>query len=262
MAKKNPLTSDILIETLKRSSLKTVLIEGKDDLQIYRHIEDELDYLEVDFLPCDGRANLLEVYKSKEEIKTKLLFICDSDMWLFVPKPTFLKEHIIITEGYSIENELYQDGSEILNKLFSDEEIIKKNTIIANLCIWFAYEVSLVINNSSHDCKFSDVSILNHEIIKPKSCEFEEDFLKLRNFSAPKAELMSDIINNYKIKLRGKFIFQTLEKIFQERSKKLTGYRKDQLFDLIYRTVTKTNDPTKILNNRKQKIIEHFQSVE
>ena len=39
MAKKQtPLTPEILIATLKRSNLKTILIEGKDDLLIYKKI--------------------------------------------------------------------------------------------------------------------------------------------------------------------------------------------------------------------------------
>jgi hypothetical protein len=34
---KNPLTADIIIETMKRSSLNTLFIEGKDDLLIYEN---------------------------------------------------------------------------------------------------------------------------------------------------------------------------------------------------------------------------------
>ncbi|MBK9355478.1 MAG: hypothetical protein IPN09_16365 [Bacteroidetes bacterium] len=45
-------------------------------------------------------------------------FICDSDLWLFVPSLKFINEDLITTNGYSIENELYQDGIEILNTLF------------------------------------------------------------------------------------------------------------------------------------------------
>lgn len=261
MAKKNPLTPEIIIETLKRSNLKTVLIEGKDDLQIYRHIEEEVDFLEVDFLACNGRNNLLEVYKAKNDISTKLLFICDSDLWLFVPKPEFINEDLITTNGYSIENELYQDGIEILNTLFSEEEILKKKQIIENLCVWFAYEVSKVLQNTQYDCKFSDVSILNEEIIELNSFHLREEFLKNRNFIEPDKNLIEDIKNNYKIKLRGKFIFQVLEKLFKERGKNLIRYRKDQLFDLIYRTVSNNDDNEKIINIRKKQIIEHFASI-
>ena len=260
MARNNPLTPEILIETLKRSDLKTVLIEGKDDLQVYRHIEEELDFLNIDFLPCGGRTNLLEIYKVKNQINTKLLFICDSDLWLFIPKPGFINYDLIATQGYSIENELYQDGIEILNSLFSEEELIKKQKIIENICTWFAFEVSLVLKNAQHDCKFSDVSILNREIIEPNSCQFKDCFLVSRNFSEPPIDLIEDIKKNYQIKLRGKFIFQALEKIFQERNKHLIRFKKDQLFDLIYRMVSTSKDESKILNIRKKEIKEYFES--
>lgn len=261
MAKENPLTPDILIETLKRSSLKTVLIEGKDDLQIYRHIEEELDFLDIDFLPCNGRTNLLEVYKVKNQISTKLLFICDSDLWIFLHKPEYIGDDLISTQGYSIENELYQDGVEILNTLFSEDELTKKQQLISSICLWFAHEVSLVLNDNQYDCKFCDVSILNQEIIGRNHFKFNEDFLVARNFSNPDESLAVDILNNYQVKLRGKFIFQVLEKLFQERNKNLVKYRREQLFDLIYRNVSKSNDHSKILNYRKRQIVEHFTNV-
>lgn len=37
--RENPLTPEILLETLKRSSLKTVLVEGTDDMEVYRKDE-------------------------------------------------------------------------------------------------------------------------------------------------------------------------------------------------------------------------------
>jgi hypothetical protein len=262
MSRNNPLTPEIIIETLKRSSLQTVLIEGKDDLQVYRNIEEDLHFLDIDFLPCNGRSNLLEVYKSKNSISSKLLFICDSDLWLFVPRPNYIADDIIVTNGYSIENELYQDGIEILNTLFSEEEIVKKKEIIESLCLWFAYEVSLVLNSEQYDCKFSEVSILNHTIMELNSTSLSTNFLKSRNFREPSPQLLEDIKTNYKIKLRGKFIFQTLEKIFQERNKKMVKYRRDQLFDLIYRTIVKSNDDNKILNIRRREIMQHFRTAE
>lgn len=265
MAKNNnPLTPDIIIESLKRSSLQTVLVEGEGDLKIYRRIEQELldRGFAIYFLPCNGKLNLLEVYKSRNEIPTKLLFICDSDLWLFCPKPAEFNDDLITTEGYSIENELYQDGKDMLKGLFDKDELIRKKKIIKNLCSWFAYEVSLVLKNNSHDCKFSEVSVLNHKIMGKNSCQLSEDFLGERGFTRPPDELEKAIADEYHIKLRGKFIFQTLQKLFQERDKNsvtLVRYNDDQLFDLIYRNVSKSNDATKILNRRKQQIIEHFQ---
>lgn len=256
--KPNPLTPEIIIQTLKRSSLKTVLIEGVDDLQIYRNIELDLDHLDIDFLPCGGRSTLLEVYKNKDEVSTRLLFICDNDMWLFVPSKVDKDTDLITTNGYSIENELYQDGLLLLDSLFNVNEIQRKDELIRNVCLWFAYEVSKVILNNNHDCKFSDVTILNHNVIEPNKNSFTEKFLHDRNFKEPDSALFEDIHNNYTVKLRGKYIFQVLEKLFQERPRNQVRYRRDQLFDLIYRTVISGQDTKKILNSRVTQIEAFF----
>lgn len=256
--KSNPLTPEIIIQTLKRSSLKTVLIEGVDDLQIYRNIEEDLDHLNIDFFPCGGKSCLIEIFKRRDDVSNRLLFICDSDMWLFVPPPVSLNKSLILTNGYSIENELYQDGLMVLNSLFSDAELERKNELIRNICLWFAYEVSKVLVNNNHDSKFSDVTILNHRIIEPQENHFTEDFLLERNFQDPDEALFEDIHENYTIKLRGKYIFQVLEKLFQERPRSQVRYRRDQLFDLVYRTAVAGRDPNKILNSRVKEIQDFF----
>ena len=66
MPKKNPLTPEIIISTLKHSSLNTVLIEGKDDLQVYNLMEKNIDNALISFLPCGGRNTLLKVLEEKD----------------------------------------------------------------------------------------------------------------------------------------------------------------------------------------------------
>ncbi|RDC65031.1 hypothetical protein [Adhaeribacter pallidiroseus] len=260
MPRINPLTPDILIEVLKRSGLNTVLIEGIDDLQIYRNIEKELDIIDLDFLSCGGRTKLLEIYKRKNEISSKLLFICDSDLWLFFGRPDFADEDLITTEGYSIENELYQDGEHILIKLLTDDEKLKLALIIKNVCLWYSREVEKAINEQSYDCSFSNVSLLNTAIIPKKSIEFSAEFLNKINFQEPDEAIFQDILTNYQVKLRGKFLFQAYIKIFQERGKEGIKYSVDQLFDLIYRMVISENSEDSILIKRRNIIQSYFNS--
>jgi len=254
MAKKeSPLTPEILIATLKRSNLKTVLIEGKDDLLIYKKIESELEDLDINILPCNGRTALLEVFKNKSDIDSELLFICDADLWVFDNKAP-ISDDLIVTEGYSIENELYQDGSTILNKLLSANEIISKNLMLSNICEWFAYEVEKYLNCQTCDCKFSEVTILNTNVMARNS----NNFINERMNSKASDNLIDDIKANYDVKLRGKYLFQIYEKLFQQRSKQAVKYRRDQLFDLIYNIVSSDNEPNKNINNRIKQISEFF----
>lgn len=258
MAKhKTPLTPEILIATLKRSNLKTVLIEGKDDLFIYKKIEAELDDLDINILPCNGRTALLEVYNHKNDIDSELLFICDADLWVF-DNNTPISDDLIVTNGYSLENELYQDGSEILNKLLSPNELIYKNDILFNICEWFAFEVEKYLNGQTSDCKFSEVTILNTNVMPRNSNEFTENFVKERMTSKASDELITDIKENYDVKLRGKYLFQVYEKLFQQRTGQAIKYRRDQLFDLIYNIVSSDNDPEKNINNRIGQIASFF----
>ena len=258
MAKKeSPLTPEILIATLKRSNLKTVLIEGKDDLLIYKKIESELEDLDINILPCNGRTALLEVFKNKSDIDSELLFICDADLWVFDNKAP-ISDDLIVTEGYSIENELYQDGSTILNKLLSANEIISKNLMLSNICEWFAYEVEKYLNCQTCDCKFSEVTILNTNVMARNSNNFTDNFINERMNSKASDNLIDDIKANYDVKLRGKYLFQIYEKLFQQRSKQAVKYRRDQLFDLIYNIVSSDNEPNKNINNRIKQISEFF----
>ena len=74
------LTVDEIIETLKRSSLTTVLVEGVDDVMIYRWLEDEIGIHNANFFPCGGRNNLLEIYERRAEFsELKTIFVADKD---------------------------------------------------------------------------------------------------------------------------------------------------------------------------------------
>ena len=261
MSNKDSLTPDIIIETLKRSNLNTVLIEGVDDVDVYRTLEDYLDIADISFMECQGRINLLKVFERRNEINDNVLFICDSDLWVILGKPEIYEDdRLITTEGYSIENDLYIDGEEFLTKLFKTNELTKRDDIIKSICEWYSHEISLVIQDLSHDCKFSDVTILNTSIMKKYSAQFEESFLSSRSYATAEEELYELIISDFKKKLRGKFIFQIFEKIFQERQKKSIKYTKAQLFDMVLNFVLSDNDVEKIFVKRKLQITEYFES--
>lgn len=262
MSNSKSLTADIIIETLKRSNLKTVLIEGIDDVEIYRTLEEYLDLSDISFLECQGRTNLLTVFERRNELNDNVLFICDSDLWVIVGKPDIYKDdRLITTEGYSIENDLYTDGEEFLSKLFKSNEVTKRDEIIKSICEWYSHEISLVLQNLAYDCKFADVTILNTSIMKKYSAQFEQSFLKNRNYAVAERELYESIISDFKNKLRGKFIFQIFEKIFQERQKKSVKYSKSQLFDMVLNFVLTDNNEEKILVKRRLQITDYFKEM-
>ncbi len=249
---RNILTPDIIVETLKRSSIDTVLIEGKDDKQVFDYIEKDIKDQIIDFFPCNGRNNLIEVYKRRDELASKCLFFCDSDLWLFKDCEFETDSTLISTEGYSIENDLFEDSKEFVLSLFDEEEFIKFETLINNLSRWFAYQVHLYLNDLP--CDYAEKSVLSPNFVQELDV-ITQDYLDF-DYSQIDESLKEKFENYPHIYLRGKFIFQIFELIFQQRDNNLK-FTKRQLFDLIYRQIDKNNN-NKILSRNIEMIKEYF----
>ena len=103
----NPMTVEQLVGVLRRSRKPRIVVEGDDDVIIYRELTKRIGILEVAPLPSGGRKKLLQVYERRSEFAhVPVAFIADRDMWLFSGIPEGYAD-IIWTQGYSIENDLY-----------------------------------------------------------------------------------------------------------------------------------------------------------
>ena len=71
LSKRNPLTVDELVNTLKRSFLPCLIIEGSDDVFVYRHLKKELDNSLISLIPCGGRDILFQVHDRRSEFADK-----------------------------------------------------------------------------------------------------------------------------------------------------------------------------------------------
>ncbi len=249
-------TPDEIINTI-RSHLKTILVEGKDDLYIYRKIEEELNDLEINILPCGGRHTLLTVYQQKEILTNKTLFICDSDLWHFSGFPLYLESDIITTVGYSIENDIFIDGEKYILNLFNHSERNKFNLLIKEIIKWYSFEVEKHLSNENYDCKFSDVSLLNESILDKQTLLFTENFLSNRNFQPADIVLTENILNNFKVLLRGKYLFQSIEKVFQNREY-VSRFNRIQIFELVFAFIKTQYEEEFILSKRLKQIQAFF----
>ena len=103
-----------IISLLERSSLPiSILIEGKDDIIIYRRLEHYLD-TDVDVLGVGGRSILLSIFNKQtqgEILKNKnIIYIADKDIWFNIGIPeAYQNPKLIFTSGYSIENDIFID---------------------------------------------------------------------------------------------------------------------------------------------------------
>lgn len=133
-------TVDELVATIQRSSLPTVVVEGKDDVIIYRWMEAILKGSNIDFLPCQNRPTVLSLFHRREEFATRqVVFVADQDMWVFgAPPPEYAD--VVFTAGYSIENDVL--SCRAADRLFDPIEKAVFASIISALEDWFAFEVS------------------------------------------------------------------------------------------------------------------------
>ncbi|MCD4793896.1 MAG: DUF4435 domain-containing protein [Bacteroidales bacterium] len=255
--RQNPLTPDILIETLKRSNLPTVLIEGKDDIIIYRKFQNKIGARYVSFQECGGRNTLLKIFDRKDELSNKkIMFIADKDMWVFSSVPEKYNE-IFFTKGYSIENDLYEDGQSLIQGFFSDNEKDRFKKIIQEIIYWFAFEVNKIKSDEGYDAEFSEVTILSTKTFNKALNKFTEYFISKRGIENFQNETVIEINDNYIQKLRGKFIFQVLELLFQERiNKEEVTYTKNQLFDLCYTIGIQDNNKETNMNRFVNELLE------
>lgn len=200
---------DFIISELQHSSKPNIIIEGPADLPIYQRLVGSLGIFDIDYHVADGRNNLLAIYKRRAEFSHKsVAFIADKDMWVFTEVPVEYN-HIIFTEGYSIENDLYVIGE--LEKWLDDHQKPSYCRIVRQICTWMAFEVEEFVAARPH---FVDKHL--NEIIPPRSEALNTDFLNRRGFRDPGSKMIADITDEYDRKLRGKLLFDLLIRFLKD----------------------------------------------
>jgi Protein of unknown function (DUF4435) len=205
------LSEDEMVSFLKKTSLPTILVEGDDDCYVYRQLENKIDVEDVDILICNGRKSLINIFNRRHEFKeSAVVFVADKDMWFFSQVPIEYKDHIIFTDGYSIENDLY--NKDFLEGLLDQDELLKFRFLINELSIWFAFEVE---RHTIHGYSQCNVHI-NKICPDNKVCEkFKESI----DFLEPPINLVKFISEEYIRALRGKNLFEALLRFLSHKNR-------------------------------------------
>ncbi len=228
MPRLNP-TVDELVSTLRRSRLPTIVVEGKEDMQIFRWMEDRIKIHKVDILGVGGKPNLLAVYDRRNEFAhLPVAFIADRDKELFTQLPEGY-EDIIWTQGYSIENDLYAGAEPNLESLMDSHEANEHRKVLDTIVEWFAFEVEEFLEGRSpefdHHC---------NEIVPLNQTEMDNGFCQLRGFRPPNSELQRQIREAYQLQLRGKQLFQVLVR-FLSASNRSPKYSYHGLYEIAFK---------------------------
>ena len=217
----NPMTVEHLVGVLRRSRMPSIVVEGNDDVIIYRELTKRLGVLEVILRPSGGRDKLLQIYERRSEFAhVPVVFIADQDMWMFSGiEPDY--DDIIWTHGYSIENDLYSDAD--LERLLDESETTEHQQVLDAISTWFAFAVEIYLAGNS-----PDLNLHCDEMVPPGKTELDAGFCMRRGFCMPNAELVQQIRDEYRLLLRGKQLFQLLVRFL---SKPTHGFVKASLND-------------------------------
>jgi hypothetical protein len=190
-------TVEELIATLKKTSLPTIVVEGADDIIVYRRFEKRLEHLNVSVLSAGGRDNVLRIFARRTEIPTtvKLAFIVDLDTWIHAGVPTAYKHaHLVLTSGYSIENDAFVDGD--FTNLLTDAELARFLTELAEFVEWYSLALTRHLVDSSVAISDHPEYVLN-KMERPK-------LMKLLPGERFPESFRRQIRAHYKLLLRGK----------------------------------------------------------
>lgn len=243
------LTVDELVSALRRSRLPTIVVEGKEDMQIFRWMEDMLEVPEVDILGVGGRSNLLAVYDRRNEFAhLPVAFIADQDKELFTQLPEGY-EDIIWTQGYSIENDLYAGAEPSLENLMDPREANEHGKVLNTIVEWFAFEVEEFLEGRSpefdHHCD---------EVVPRSQTEMDDGFRQRRGFHPPNSALQRQIRKAYQLQLRGKQLFQVLVR-FLSASNRSPKYSYHGLYEIAFKMTTVHPLMNRLIQKVEQKIL-------
>ncbi len=198
----DPLTIDEVMALLKRTFLHTIVVEGSDDIIVYRRFEERLSHLGISVLPVGGRRKVLDIFRRRAEVRpgVKLLFIADRDTWIHTGVPDeFEEESLIFTNGYSIENDIYQDGE--LWRLLHGSEHERFGKELEGFIEWYALALTRHLADQAIEIGLHPDHVLGPTRASLLALESEE------RYPTPMKE---HILENHRTLLRGKSLLALL----------------------------------------------------
>jgi hypothetical protein len=191
------LSVDEIIATLSKTSLRTIVVEGNDDVVAYRGFERALEDLAVSVFPVGGREKVLSVFQRRNEIKNteKILFVADKDTWVYSAVPAeYVAVRLKFTDGYSIENDTFSDVAPL--NLMSAAERTQFGSHVFDFVEWYALALQRMLDGGGEPISLHPSQVLD-AAVRPA-------LLALKPDEPYPAELRNQIQGDYGRLLRGK----------------------------------------------------------
>lgn len=209
------LSPDDWVTVLKHGDSPTLIVEGRDDFVAFREFEIENVEWGLTVTPVSGKNNVISILERRNEYShRKVAFLLDKDEWIFTGIPDrYNEEFILLTDGYSIENDLIRDG-EILSLLKGEE----KDTYRAKISSIAQY-LSRSIMATLSDCTDLPLSLHPRRIVDEQHSIYSHLLCHFENHIPPQEwidMLGSDPERNF----RGKTLISVFTEILSHKDRK------------------------------------------
>jgi hypothetical protein len=175
-----------------------LVTEGSDDYTLFRHLNDDLGF--GDCLPAGNKDAVLKLCADHAAHSCpRIAYLVDRDLWSVngLPKHVASLPNLIITDGYSIENDLLRDHDP--ERLIYDIDRSYYDAQLELLIKWFA--AGITARGMGREFDFDrKISYVCAERAKTYTLEAQADVL---SHNPPQA-LIDDIRADYPRLLRGK----------------------------------------------------------
>lgn len=213
-----PFSVPVIISTIQRNpSTKYIVVEGVDDIVVYRCLISSNLGKNISVLSAGGRDKVLEVFTNLKNTPgiNNSIFIIDQDSWIFsgIPKD-FQHPRIIYTSGYSIENDIYIDKQ--LEALMQGTGVYSSfKDCLATYLKWFALAITRFCTNANADSEKLKVHPDNFF----QSQTTIDTLCALKEGEVFPQELYDDLLLNYALKFRGKCLLPLAVQSLGKRDK-------------------------------------------
>jgi hypothetical protein len=229
-----------------------VIVEGKTDKRIYWWLRDRFGTGSARVFDARSVDELLKVHAQKttlfEERGVAVAFIADRDLRrLFCTNPQ--PADIVWTEGYCIENDLYEGYvKDHLESLLEAPEIKQLEKMRNAIVKWFAFEYEQFQERKLPSD--TEVGAKLDVLVPQNSTHVDPNFLEKREFTEPNCELVRRFKSEYNLKVAGKLLFQMLARFLEDsdRVRKYPGsqtYTLEQMYEMAGKSTS--NSKTKRL---------------
>ncbi|MFC7477708.1 hypothetical protein ACFQS7_25335 [Dankookia sp. GCM10030260] len=208
-----------IIATISKSRFPSIVTEGDDDVIVLRRLEDEFADIGLTIIPAGGRDAVLATYELRAMLPSsaQALFIADRDLWVISSVPDhYVSDEILFTDGYSIENDMFVDGS--LEELLVGSARANFLRELEIVCSWYAIAANRILRQQDerldvHPNELFESSARRNALLQLEPHEENPEFLA------------QSIRENYIRLMRGKTLFALL-------IRQLPGYNNRTLLNI------------------------------